>query len=111
MPNLRDVIDSRFGVRTEAAVNREGDTVGTTQQTILAANPRRLAATIVNLGAAAIYLSPDSTVSASRGVRIAPSGGTFGLVFDEDFDLVAYPWVAIADAAGTPVFVVEVLAL
>lgn len=110
MPNLADLIAARFGVRTEAALNRSGATVGVVAASILRNDPRRLGALIVNLSTAAVYVSPSRGVSATAGVRLAPSGGTFGLDWEDDFDLTGYEWHAVADAAASAVLVIEVLA-
>lgn len=110
MANLADLIDARFGVKTEAADNRSGTTLGTSAATILRNDPRRLAATIINLSAVAMYVAPSRDVSATNGIRLAPGGGQLTLIWDEDFDVTGYEWFGIADAAASAVYTLETLA-
>lgn len=107
--NLSDLIADRFGVRTEAAIGRTATTVGTTAVDILRNDPRRVAATIINLGAVAIYVTPDGAPSATRGIRLGANGGSMTIEWEHDFDLVGWAWSAIADAAATPLLIIEVL--
>lgn len=109
MANLADLIERAFGTRTEHRVNRQGTTVGVAAGIILRSDPRRLAATIVNLSAVAIYVAPGREVSATKGIRLAPSGGSLILVWDEEFELLGWEWWALADAAASAVFTSEVL--
>lgn len=109
MPNLADLIQTRFGFATEAADNRSVSSLGTSAATVLRNDPRRVAATIINLGAVAVYLSPTNDVSSTKGIRLAPNGGQLTLNWEEDFDVVAWEWFGIADAAATSVYTLEVL--
>jgi hypothetical protein len=110
MANLADLIEARFGVKTEAADNRSTSSIGTSVATVLPNDPKRLAAVIVNLSAVAVYVAPYRDVGASKGIRLAPSGGTLSLIWDEDFDVTGWEWFGIADAAASALFTLEVLA-
>ncbi len=110
MPNLADLLEARFGVKTEAADNRFGTTIGTSVARVLPNDPKRLGAVIVNLSAVAVFIGPFRDVSASKGIRLAPSGGSFSLIWDEDFDVTGWEWFAVADAAASAVLTIEVLA-
>ena len=109
MPNLRDLIDARFGTKTETRINPGASSIGVAALVILPNNPKRLSAIINNLGAAAVYIKPAPDVSASSGVRLAPNGGQATLIWDEDFELTGYEWWAIADAPATAVLTLEVV--
>jgi len=110
MAALADLVASRFGLRTQTHVNRSASSVGTSVAEVLRQDGARLAATLVNLGAAAIYVLPDEEVSSSRGIRLGPSGGSVALTWETDFELVGYAWHAVADAAATALLTIEVVA-
>lgn len=107
---LADIIQRTFGVATRTRVSDAGATIGVAISTILRQNPNRLAATIINLGGSAIYVAPLGAPSATRGIRLAPTGGSVILKWDEDFDVLGYEWAAIADAAGIAYFAIEIIA-
>lgn len=108
--NLADLIEREYGsIETEHRLDAEGSTVGTTAVVIAKNSPRRLALTIINLAATAVYVKPHPTVSATSGIRLAPSGGSMSLNWRDDLHLVGYEWSAIGDAAGSNVLVMELL--
>lgn len=110
MANLADLVEGRLGVKTEFALNRSGTSIGISAVQVLRNDPRRLAATIVNLGVAALFVAPTRAVSATNGIRLAPSGGSLTLIWDEDFDATGIEWFGLADAAANAVHTLEVLA-
>lgn len=111
MPSaLRQAIDRDIGVPTEPRVNPDTGSVGTAIVRVLPNNPNRFSFVIVNLGTAAVYVAPDNAPSATRGIRLAPSGGTFSVNWRDDGDLAGWDWWAIADAAAQSVFIVETVA-
>ncbi len=107
---LRDLITARFGVQTELRLDPVTNTVGVTPVVVLTNNPDRLSVLVVNLSAVGVYLKPAPNVSASSGVKLNANGGTFSLLWEEDFHLTGYEWWAIAEAAGASILVVEVQA-
>ena len=114
MPTLRtlkELLESKLGVRTYTRINRVTSTVGTTVQRVLQNSPNRVAAVIVNLSANTIYISPDGVPSATHGIRLGASGGSLVLKWDEDFSLCGYEWNALATAAASDVFIIEQLIL
>ena len=106
--SLAAAIEAEIGGPTEPRVNPVTSSVGTSVARIASANPNRFALTIVNLGAVAIYVAPDNAPSSTRGIRLAPSGGALTLNWRDDFQLAGWDWFAIADAAATAIFVMEV---
>jgi len=108
---LREVIDKQFGVKTGVKVNPLVTQVETTVTQLLKPNPNRLAWTLINLGANQVYVAFSNDVSSSKGVYVSATGGVFGLLFSEDFDLCAYPVWAIADTAAAACYLVEIFAL
>lgn len=107
---LRDLLASRFGVATTYRVNREGATAGTSGSVVLRSDPNRFGFTIINLGTAAVFVSPSRELSTTTGIRLAPSGGSLTLVWSDDLDLVSVEWWCISGSAGQTVYTLEVVA-
>jgi hypothetical protein len=107
---LSAAIERELGADTEPRINPDTGSVGTTVVRVLPNNPNRFAFVVINLGAAAVYIRPDNSVSATGGIRLAPAGGSFSANWRDDFHLVGWDWYAIADAAAQDVFVLEVVA-
>lgn len=107
---LSAAIEREIGVPTEPRVNPATGSVGTSVVLIAGNNPNRFALLIINLGSAAVYIAPDNAVATTRGVRLAPSGGSISFNWREDFHIVGWQWFAIADAAAQNILVLEVVA-
>lgn len=107
---LAELLMERFKIRTRAVENPKSVTAAsTTAQQILGNNPSRLGFVIVNLGAEVCYVGLRNEVSSSRGIRLDANGGSVSMVWDEDFQMVAWAWWIIA-ASGTPaVYALEVV--
>ncbi len=104
---LADLVRGHLGVPTFTRENPEVSTVGVTPVTVLRQNPNRVAFTIVNLSAVEVFLRPLQNPSATVGILVGPGGGSLTLDWLEDFDLCGYEWRAVANAAASPVFVLE----
>jgi len=104
---LSDIISQLFGVRTAPRLNNYGNTVGITAVIILQDDPRRVGAIIVNNSLATLYVSPLPDVSSTKGIYVAPGGGSLILNWEQDFELVSHKWYAIAGAALSAVTVLE----
>lgn len=107
--NLSDMIDALFGVKTFYRINPVIDEVDATVTQILAGDPRRLFLLIMNLSGNAIYIAPDNQVATTRGIYLAPTGGSISLIWDRDMELVSQPWFGISTAANQDIFVIETL--
>jgi hypothetical protein len=108
---LVEVLENMYGVRTDMRVNPITDTIATSATQLLRNNPNRLAWTLINLGSEAVYLSFTPDVGTTKGIYVASGGGTMGLLFSEDFELVTYPVYGIGAAGGDKIYLVEVIAL
>ena len=104
--SLASVIDKRFGVRTQAA--QKTVSLGTTATEIVPNNPDRLGVTIVNLSTNSVYLALDSSVSSSKGILLAPSGGSASFNVEEDYQMVGWAIWGVASGASSAIFVIEV---
>jgi len=109
--SLRDLIDRRLGVRTFHGVNRATSSIGTSIATLVRQDANRVAFIVINLSPVNLFIGPIEAPSSTRGIQVGPNGGNFTAVWDEDFDLVGFEWRALAEAAASSVFVLEVLTL
>lgn len=106
---LSELLKERFGVKTTYRVNPLGATVGVSIVKIASYNPNRLGLIIFNLSANDVYIAPDSDVAATKGIKLQPNGGGTSFVWSEDFELCSFEWYAIASAAASTIYVLEVL--
>lgn len=97
-----------FGAPTRPAVNPVTASVGTSGVLILENRPKRTMALIVNLSANTLYIGWDREVSSTRGVLVSANGGYISLIYEEDGDLVGQALYAVATAAASSIYVVEV---
>ena len=104
MGALADYVKKKFGVHTRSYPIADPVSCLTTVTVILPNNPDRLGYTVVNLGATAMYVAWDRGVLASHGIYIAPNGGSFSLVADEDGELVGYELFGIAITGAVDIF-------
>ena len=74
-----------------------------TQQKILAANPARIYALLVNDGTDIIYLGMGIPATSGRGIRLNGSGGSYEINLTNPFQGELY---AVA-AAGTPDLLIQ----
>jgi len=110
MPEIRtlqELLTKQLGVAVSPVVNPLVSQVGLAVTRVLGNNPNRVAAVVTNLSLNRIYISPDRSPSSSHGIRLDPNGGSIVLLWNEDFSLVGWEWNAIADAAGSSIFVLE----
>ena len=107
--DLQGLLKKQLGVTTYERISAAGVTVGVAASRVVRQNPNRVAFVFVNLSVNSIYISPIITPSATRGIRVGPSGGLLRVVWDEDFSLTGYEWNAIASAAGSEYFLIELL--
>ena len=106
---LHDLLEAMYGVKTRVRQNPKTDTVGVSAVKIADSNPNRLTLLINNVSSNAIYITPDNQPSATRGIYVAPGGGSVVMQWDRDFSLVSQEWYAIAAAANSEIYVLELL--
>ena len=105
--SLSRYIAKKFDTTTRSVQNPVTDTVLTSVTQILRNNPDRLAFNVVNLGANNIYIGFDREVSATKGIFIQNSGGSMGVIADDDGELTGYEVFAIAIGGSSVIFVLE----
>ena len=83
-------------------------TVGTSASRIVTNNPRRVKLVLLNLGASDVYVSFDSSVTTSAGIKLVASTGFLESNASDDGEEVLSEFWAISAAAGNTVMVSEV---
>lgn len=111
---LADLLQERFGVKTRPRRDPLGvSPIGVASVVILANNPNRLGFVIVNLSANVVYLDLTNAVNAGAGtevgLRLDANGGHVSMIWDEDFQMVAWAWWAVATGANTRLAILEVI--
>lgn len=108
---LNEMISSLFGIKTTFNINPLISNAMIAVNQMLSGNPRRVGFTMFNLSTNTIYISPQNDVSASKGIRLAASGGSVSLVWDRDFELCSMPWYCMASADTSAIYLIEIIAL
>lgn len=106
--SLADLIQNRFGAKTDFRINPSVDEVDIAVTQIFSNNPKRFGLVIVNMSANTVYIAPDSQVSAARGWVLVPNGGAVHFNWIEDFQLCMLPYYGSATADNSDVFSLEV---
>lgn len=102
-----DMIQALLGVKTFQRTNPVTATVGVAAELIARGSPQRAFLLVINLSANTIYIAPDNQAAVTRGIRLAPNGGSASLIWDRDLELVTQPWFGIATGAGSALYVLE----
>jgi hypothetical protein len=104
---LSDLLQNLYGVKSFSQINKTTSLVQDTVTSIMSANPNRLSFLVVNTSTANIYLSSQNDVSSTKGIYLAPLGGSIIMQWDRDFELVASQWFAIASNADSEIYILE----
>lgn len=104
---LHEMLFNLYGVSSHYAINKKESDVDIAMKRIIDNNPNRASFLIVNLSANQIYVSPQNDVSSTKGIYVAPNGGTMLMQWDIDFELVTSEFFAVASANNSSVFILE----
>lgn len=104
---LNEILQNLYGVKTSPRLNYTTDDIDSSVKAIVNNNPNRVSMIIVNLGANACYISPFRDVSSTKGIYIAPNGGSVVLQWDKDFELVGYEWHGVSSVDNQSVLILE----
>jgi hypothetical protein len=107
--SLEALLRERLGATAHPEVNRTLTSVGVAAAQLFRQDPTRVAFLVVNLSANSIYISPEPTVSATAGILLGANGGAASAIWDEDFDLVGLEWFALAAAAASAIWTLELV--
>ena len=116
MTTLADLLMERFKVKTRPRVDPLGvSPIGVNPVVLLRNNPNRLAYIIMNLSANLVYIGLTNQVNATVGTEVGlglePNRGFVSMVWDEDFDMVAWAWWGIAAAAPSILTIIEIVSI
>lgn len=107
---LVDLLKERFKITTRGVQNPNGLLqADNTPRLVLSNNPNRLGFIIINLSLNPMFVALDRGVGAAHGIRLDPSGGSFGCVWDEDFELTAWAWWIRAPAGASDLYSLAVV--
>lgn len=106
MGALAKYIEKKWGVLTKAVENPLTGTVGAGVTRILANNPDRFEAIIVNYDTKLMRVGTTRDVSATRGIPLDPSGGFAVLTADDDGEMVGWAWYIYSEDGGT-IYILE----
>lgn len=101
---LSRYVEKKFGMKTRSYPITDPTECDTEITVILPNNPDRLSFLLVNLGEKAMYVAWDRDVAADHGVYVAPNGGSFSLIADEDGELVGYELYGISITEANDIF-------
>lgn len=104
---VRDLLRARLGVPTSPQVNRAASSVGTTAATVLRNDPSRVSFVLVNLGAFVVFVVLRGEPSSTNGLRVEPNGGTLIVGWEDDGEMVAWEWRAVAVGGTSALLVLE----
>jgi len=111
MGKLSEWIEKQYGVKTRSIENPVTDLIGTTAAIVIRQNPDRFAWLLVNLSANTVYVAFTPDVSSSKGIRLAANGGSVTFLAEEDLELVTREAWAVATAANSAIYVLEIEAV
>ena len=106
---IRDLLLARLGAPTTPFTNRAGSSVGTTAALVLRNDPSRIAFLFVNLSLNTIFLTPVGVPSSTNGIALAASGGSVMVLWEEDGEMTAWEWRAVATAAASTFLALEAI--
>ncbi len=111
--NVRDLLSARVGVPVSNRSNGPVSlNVTTVAAQILKQDGARIAILFVNLGSNPVFVAPDGigiNLGQNIGAKVEPLGGSLFMWWEEDGELVAYAWQAIAVGGSSGVLVVETI--
>jgi len=110
MGMLRKLTVDRFGVAVIPVTNPEISSVGLAAARVLRNNPDRLGFNFVNLSVNDMYIAPFNDVSATKGIKVGPNGGSVATIWIEDFESVGVEWFVLATGAASPLLMIEYVA-
>ena len=91
----------------ELTENETTATIGTTFGQVVSSNPDRLGLLIINLSANTVYVSINSDVSATNGIRLGATGGSVSFNVTDDGMLLTRTWYGLATGAGSSIYVLD----
>lgn len=100
--------EQQFGGATRLVENPVIATVGVSVVEILRNNPDRVSFMVMNRSANDLALGFTQSVTFATGLLVTNSGGFFGMNVKDDGEAVTQAVYAIANGAGSTIYVLEV---
>lgn len=105
--NVRDLLVARLGVPVSTRFTQVNFVVSTTGTQIARGAPHRIGLAIVNSGPFVMFVRPLIAPPAGIGFRVEPNGGALILGWEEDGEVVAWPWFGTSVGGDTDLFTME----
>lgn len=98
--DIYELLAQQFGGPTETIENPDLATLANnTAEMMLRQDPRRVAWSFINLGAATVFIRPSRAPATTAGIAVAP-GGSVSVTARDDFALPALEWWAISPSGA-----------
>lgn len=107
--NVRDLLIARVGVPVVARQTAELIASGVDGFQIIQGVPNRIGLAIVNGGTGVMFARPLVAPGAGLGFRVEPGGGALLVSWEEDGEVVAWPWFGVTSAGTTLLYRLEIL--
>lgn len=109
MPEIVGAVYENLAARFKGVFTYEEEefTIGTTPVLIRGNDIERVSLLVQNTGATVFYIGPSAGVSATRGIRLGPTGGLASMDVYEDSILPAVSWYAVSSAGGGTLYVLS----
>lgn len=103
---------ARWGFATKQVENPANVvSLTSTAARVLPHNANRVSWTIVNMGDEVCWAGPSSAVSTTRGLPVAPNGGTLGRDADVDGSMVTDEVWGVSPSAANTIYSEEIVSL
>ena len=106
---LQKLIQKQFGIKTRLREDVLTSSLGVAAERVIPQNSNRLGWIIINLSTNTVYVGFNNGVSATNGIILVASGGSYSMIWNEDFDVVGYEIWGIASAAASAIKCYEII--
>ncbi len=106
-PAIQQWVEANYGGSFQTKETTVAVGAGVTQ--LVDHDFERVGLIFVNTGAAAATLAPNKQVNLTGGVLLVAAGGSLSLNVRDDLVLPGFEWSAISSAAGTSIYVLQVV--
>lgn len=111
--NVRDLLLARVGVpvtvRDRSSLLGDIPPFTVAGAEVVRGNPARIGFTLVNTGSLVATVQPRRAPVAGVGIRIEPNGGALIVNWEEDGEVVAWPWFGTATGGNSDAWLLETL--
>lgn len=105
--SVAEVVEREHLVRGQLIVNRDATDIDIAAKIVARGDPGRMVLVIINLGADAVFISPRGVASATNGIRLAATGGSFSTNWRDDLTLPCEEWSGASASDNNNILVLE----